>query len=180
MRNNDSGAAGIITLIFVFLLAAVLFAIMSYGIDKLTFLSIHTMTVNASQMRYDTLNIQLILFRLEPMILLIGAGINYWVTQARQSSGITDLGGMLMSAGEMIIGTFVLMIIGFFGGAAIEQVIGVMELWAFTPPEDTYFIIQYLNVVFYGMITLMIVSLIALFIVKCVQIVDYASTPGYM
>jgi len=179
--DNDSGAAGIITLMFVFLLASVIFIVSGFGIDRLTTLAIQTMGENASQLRYDTLNIQLILFRIQPLILLIGAGINYWVTESKQISGITDLGGMLMSAAEMIIGSFTLMLLTFFGGGALEMVIGTVEAWNFTPIEEHYLVIQYLSVTFYGIMTLLVVSLIALFIVRCVQIVDYSSTtPHYI
>jgi hypothetical protein len=178
--KNDEGAGGIITLMFVFLLCAMLFMIMSYGVDRLTMLSITTMTENASQFRYDSLNIQLILFRLEPMILLIGAGLNYWITESRQMTGITDLGGMLLSAAEMILGTFTIMILCYFGGSALDMVVGTMEGWNFTPVADSYLIIQYLVPAFYAFCTLLIVSIIALFVVRSVQMVDYAATPEYM
>jgi hypothetical protein len=181
MRNdsNEDAAGGIITLTFVFLLSAMLFIIMSYGVDKITLLAQTVMTTNASQMRYDSLNIQLILFRLEPMILLLGAGINYWITESRQMSGITDLGGMLMSAVEMILGTFVMMLLCFFGGGALDQVTGALEAWSFIPQADMYTVTQFLVPVFYTFMTLIIVSIIALFLLKCVQIVDYAVVPEY-
>jgi TRAP-type C4-dicarboxylate transport system permease small subunit len=178
--KNDEATGGIITLMFVFILSAVLFLAISYGIDRLTVLAAGTLTQSASQMRYDSLNIQLILFRLEPLILLVGAGLNYWITEARQMSGITDLSGMLVSAIEMIMGTFVLMLLCFFGGGALDMVVGTLEGWNFAPIADTYTIVQFLTPVYYSFMTLIIVSLIALFLMKCVQTVDFASTPEFM
>lgn len=178
--NNDRAAAGIITLVFVFLLSAILFSIIGYGVDRLTIMASKTLLESASQLRYDVMNVQLILFRIEPLILLLGAGINYWINQTRQFGGITDLGGMLTSAAEMILSTFILMILCFTGGGALDTVVGIMETWNFIPLEDTYTIIQYLAPTFYGFMTLLIVATIALFVAKCFQIVDYASTPNYM
>jgi hypothetical protein len=178
--DSESGAGGIITLMFVFLLSAIMFIIMSYGVDKITLLAQTVMTTNASQMRYDSLNVQLILFRLEPVILLLSAGVNYWVTESRQMSGISDLGGMLLSAAEMILGTFTIMLLCYFGGSALDMVVGTMEGWSFIPQADTYMVIQFLVPAFYAFCTLLIVSIIALFVVRSVQIVDYAATPEYM
>jgi hypothetical protein len=119
------------------------------------------------------------LFRIEPLILLVGAGLNYWITEARQMSGITDLSGMLTSALEMILGTFVLMLLCFFGGGALDLIVGALEGWNFVPIADTYTIVQFLTPVYYSFMTLTIISLIALFLMKCVQITDYASTPEF-
>ena len=175
--RNDEAAGGILALTFVFLLSAIMFIIMGYGVDRLTMLAQNVMTTNVNQMRYDMLNAQLILFRLEPLILLVAAGINYWVTESRQMSGITDLSGMLMSAVEMVLGTFTLMLLSFFGGGALDMIQGIMEGWAFTPIGDSYMVIQFLGSAFYSLVTLMIVSIIALFVIRSVQIVDYAITP---
>jgi len=180
MMKNDDAAGGIITLFFAFLLAGVLFVIIGFGIDRLTLLANRAFTGTAmSQLRFDVFAIQLIVFRAEPFILLIGIGINYWVNQIRMVSGAVELGTILLGAAEMIVLTIVLMMFNLFGGMALDFVVSFVNGWNFHVLEDMYFVIQYLPNVFYGFMFLLTIAVVAQFIVLCVQTVDYAGTYQY-
>lgn len=179
-NDNEMAAGGIITLIFCFLLAGTLFMLIGFGIDRLTLLSSRVFVgLAASQMRFDVFAIQLIIFRVEPFILLIGIGINYWINQVRVVSGMVELGTLLMGAGEMIILTLVLMMFTLFGGFAIDFIVQFVNTWQFTVIEDMFFVIQYLNVVFYGIMMLLTIAVVVQFVVLCVQTIDYTGTTQY-
>lgn len=181
MRTDNSEAAGgIITLMFCFLLAGILFVLIGFGIDRLTLMASKMFVgMAASQMRYDVFAIQLMIFRLEPFILLLGIGINYWVNQIRVVSGIVELGTLLMGAGEMIVLTLVLMMFNLFGGYAIDFIIQFVNGWHFVVQEDMTFVIQYLGIVYYGMMMLLTIAVVVQFVVLCVQTVDYTGTYQY-
>ena len=182
MRNEDSesAAGGIITLIFCFILAGVLFVLIGFGIDRLTVLASKLfLNVAASQMRFDVFAIQLMIFRVEPFILLFGIGINYWINQTRVVSGVVELGTLLMGAGEMIILTLVLMMFNLFGGMALDFVIQFVNTWQFVVSGDMTLVIQYLGVIFYGFMFLLTIAVVVQFVVLCVQTVDYTGTYQY-
>jgi len=179
-NDNEMAAGGIITLIFCFLLAGVLFVLIGFGIDRLTLLASKMFVdVAASQMRFDVFAVQLMIFRVEPFILLFGIGINYWINQIRVVSGVVELGTLLMGAGEMIILTLVLMMFNLFGGFGLDFVIQFVNNWQFVVLEDMTFVIQYLGVIFYGFMFLLTIAVVAQFIVLCVQTVDYTGTYQY-
>jgi hypothetical protein len=178
--DTESGAGGITTLFFAFLLAGTLFMVIGFAIDRLTLLT-SRMFVDAasSQMRFDIFLIQIAVMRVEPVILLIGIGINYWINQIRQMGGAVMLGTILMGAGEMIILTLVLMMFTLFGGMAIDTVINFVNGWQFVPIQDMYFLIQYLGTIFYAFCFLLTIAVVAQFIVLCFQTIDYAGTTNY-
>lgn len=179
-HDNSEAAGGIITLIFCFFLAGILFVLIGFGIDRLTLLASRMFVdVAASQMRFDVFALQLVLFRVEPFILLIGVGINYWINQIRIQSGVVELGTLLMGAGEMIILTLVLMMFNLFGGYAIDFVIQFVNGWQFVVQEDMTFVIQYLGVIYYGFMMLLTIAVVAQFVVLCFQTVDYTGTYQY-
>jgi len=178
--DNESAAGGIITLLFCFVLAGALFVLMGFGIDRLTLLTSKMFVdVSAAQMRYDVFAIQLMIFRSEPFIMLLGIGINYWINQTRVVSGIVELGTLLMGAGEMIILTLVLMMFNLFGGFAIDTVVSLVNGWQFVVIEDSMYVIQYLGVIFYGFMFLLTIAVVVQFIVLCVQTIDYTGTYQY-
>lgn len=178
--SNDAAAGGLITLIFTFFLAGILFVVIGFGIDRLTLLvSKMFMDVAAAQMRFDVFGFQIMVFRLEPFILLLGVGINYWINQIRQASGSVMLGTLLMGAGEMIVLTIVLMMFNLFGGGAIDFVVQFVNNWQFQVIQDMNFLIQYLGIVFYAFMFLLTIAVVAQFIVLCFQTIDYAGTTQY-
>jgi hypothetical protein len=178
--DSESAAGGLITLIFTFLLAGVLFIVIGFGIDRLTLL-VNKMYVDvaAAQMRFDVFAFQLMIFRIEPFILLLGVGINYWINQIRQQSGSVMLGTLLMGAGEMIILTIVMMMFTLFGGGAIDFVVDFVNEWQFPVIQDMNFLIQYLGTVYYAFMFLLTIAIVAQFIVLCFQTIDYAGTYQY-
>jgi uncharacterized membrane protein YidH (DUF202 family) len=178
--KNDDAAGGITTLFFAFLLAGTLFMVIGFGIDRMTLLSSRMFAdAAATQMRFDIFQFQIAVMRVEPFILLIGIGINYWINQIRQMSGAVMLGTILMCAGEMIILTLVLMMFTLFGGMGIDTIVQFVNQWAFTPAEDMYFLIQYLGTIFYAFCFLLTIAVVAQFIILCFQTVDYAGTYNY-
>jgi|WetSurMetagenome_2_1015567.scaffolds.fasta_scaffold01641_8 hypothetical protein len=178
--DSEAAAGGLISLIFTFLLAGVLFVVMGFGVDRMTLLVSKMYTdIAAAQMRFDVFSYQLMIFRLEPIILLLGVGINYWVNQIRNQSGSVMLGTLLMGAGEMIILTIVLMMFTLFGGGAMDFVVNFVNTWQFPVIQDMNFVIQYLGVVYYAFMFLLTVAVVAQFIVLCFQTIDYAGTYSY-
>lgn len=178
--DSEAAAGGIITLIFCFLLAGVLFTLIGFGIDRMTLLATRMFTgAAASQMRFDIFALQITIFRWEPLILLLGIGINYWVNQTRVISGAVELGTLLLGAAEMIVLTIVLMMFNLFGGSGIDFIVNFVNLWSFNVIEDSFFLIQYLGVVFYAFMFLLQIAVVAQFVVLCVQTVDYAGTTQY-
>jgi len=177
--DNEVAAGGIIALFFCFLLAGILFVITSFGVDRMS-LMVHTMSaVNASQMRFDVFEIQKQIFRFEPLIMLLGIGINYFVNQIRVISGSVEIGTLLRGAGEMIVLTIFLMMINLFGGQAVDFVVSFVNNWQFEVVSDMFLVIQYVGVVFYGIIMLLTIAVVVQFVILCVQTVDYANTYTY-
>jgi hypothetical protein len=179
-EDSESAAGGITTLFFAFLLAGVLFVLIGFGIDRMILLASRMFVgAAASQMRFDIFSMQLMIFRVEPFIMLLGIGINYWINQIRQMSGSVMLGTLLMGAGEMIILTIVLMMFTLFGGMAIDFVIQFVNGWNFVVLEDMFFLIQYLGTIYYAIMFLLTIAVVAQFVILCFQTIDYAGTYQY-
>jgi hypothetical protein len=178
--DNESAAGGIITLVFCFILAGTLFVLIGFGIDRITLLTSRLFVgAAASQMRFDIFAFQIAIFRAEPFILLIGIGINYWINQIRQLSGTVMLSTLLMGAGEMIILTIVLMMFNLFGGMAIDFIVQFVNGWQFVVLDDMFFLIQYLGTIFYALMFMLTIAVVAQFVILCFQTVDYSGTYQY-
>ena len=181
MDHEEASAGGIITLVAVFLVSGILFVAIGYGIDKITLLTATLYATSpASQIRFDTVEWMIAIFRIEPIILLIGAGINYFVNSIREYSGAVSLSVLLSGAAEMIALSIVLIAMTLFGGGAVDQVIYFINNWQIGgTPIDLFSAIQYTGVVFYGFMLLINISLIIQFLILCVQTVDYANVRTY-
>jgi len=173
---NDDAAAGIFTLIAVFLLASVLFIVIGYGIDRFTLMSSAMFSgTAASQMRFDTVNIMVAAFRVEPFILLMAIGANYWIGEMRQQTGMADVGTMIMAAVEMITMTLILIAFTLFGGYGLDSVVRFANNFTVVNPDLSMFsAVQYLAPLFYGVMFLILVGVIIQFIMTCVKTVDYS------
>jgi hypothetical protein len=178
--KNDQAAAGIIALIFVFLLAGILLIITSFGVDRITLLSSKMFVdVAAAQMRYDVFSLQLMIWRLLPIIILLSTGISYWIVQTRTGTGYVDIGGTLMSSAELIIVLFLLMVFDLFGGAGLDAVVGVTNLTVLPVLSDLTTVIQYLGVTFYAMMFLLSVAAVAMFVIQQFKVIDYGGSDFY-
>ena len=175
-HDNDEAAVGIFTLVLVFLLASVLFIVIGYGIDRFTLLSSAMFTgTAATQMRFDTVGIMIAAFRVEPFILLIGIGMNYWLAEMRQQTGMADVGTMIMAAVEMITMTLILIAFTLFGGYGIDMVVNFANNYAVATPDLSLFMaVQYISPMFYGIMFLILVGVIVQFIMTCYKSVDYS------
>ena len=177
--DNESGAGSTITLVSVFLLTCILFVLIGYGIDKVIMVSLNMVNViPATQMRYDTIKVMLLIFQFEPFIILIGAGINTWVVSTRSQSGEVDLGGMLAGASEMLLLTLGMIGLVMFGGAALEGLIGVINNvpYAMTSQADLYSAVIYIGPVFYGLCVIGLMGVLLQFLMLCVQTIDYGTS----
>jgi len=177
--DNEEAAGATITLIAVFFLSCILFILIGYGIDKIVAVSIATATIiPATQMRYDTIGVMLMIFRFEPFVILIGAGVNTWVVSTRSQSGEVDLGGMLGGAAEMILLTLGMIALTMFGGAAIEAVANTTNnIPAMIVPQlELYSAVIYIGPAFYGLCFLGLCGAVIQFVLLCVQTVDYSQS----
>jgi hypothetical protein len=180
-NNEDASAGGIIALVGVFLLAGVLFVAIGFGIDRFTLMAFRMFTNTASsQIRFDTVNLQLMIFRAEPFILLLFAGLNYWVTEIRQYSGTIPLGTMLMNAAEMIILSLVTILFTLFGGYALDMTMSFVNGWNVAGVDlDMTLAAQYGGMLFYGVMFLAMIGVILQFCIAAVQITDYSQSYSY-
>lgn len=178
--DNEVAAGATITITAVFLLSCILFVLIGFGIDKVIMANDGFQSIiSSSQMRYDVIKIMLMTFEFEPFIILIGAGINVWVSSARTTSGESDLSGMVWAAAELLLLTLGMIALTTFGGLAIETVINVMNnivLTATTQP-GLYNAVIYIAPVFYGLCVLGLFGAVIQYIMTCVQTVDYGT--GY-
>lgn len=173
--NNDDAAAGVFTFVLIFFLAAILFIAVGFGIDRFTVVAAKMFVGSAAaQMRFDVVNLQLLAFRIEPFILLLGLGINYWVSEMRQFSGMADVGTMIVAAVEMITMTLVLTAFTLFGGFGLDTLVNVVNNFTIINPDlDMFAAVQYISPVFYGAMLIILIGVIVQFLMTCVQTVDY-------
>lgn len=179
-RDTEEAAGATLTLVSVFLLSCILFILIGYGIDKVVQMSlVMQSSLPSTQMRYDVIQIMIMVFRFEPFVILIGAGINVWVASIRTTSGEVDLAAMLTAASEMLLLTLGVTALTMFGGMAIEGVIFVMNglPLSSTFQPGLYSAVIYIAPVFYGLCVLGLMGAVIQFIIQCVQTVDY--NPGY-
>lgn len=181
MDHEEASAGGIVTLIAVFLVAGVLFVAIGFGIDRITLITNALYgTSPSSQIRFDTVEFMIATFRIEPIILLIGVGINYINNSIREYSGAISLSTLLMGAAEMITLTILLIAFTLFGGGAIDQIISYMTTWQVGGnPIELFSAVQYSGVLFYGFMLLINIALIIQFLILCVQTVDYSNVRTY-
>lgn len=173
--NEDASVAGVFTLVSIFLLAGALFVLIGYGVDKviLANTSLFGAGVAFSQMRFDAVNLQVMVFRAEPVVLLLGLGINYWINALRQSSGVLSLGSLLVGAIEMIFETLIIIALTLYGGLGLDMVIQAVNTWKVTGAAELYAAVQYTGAIFYGIMFLLLVAAVVLFFLQCIQTVDY-------
>lgn len=175
--KNDEAAGALIGLTLLFLLCGIMFVVVGFGIDRITLAASSSVLGDAAaQLRFDVLNIQLLIFRLEPFIVLLGGGINYWINRNRQMSGEVDVGSTLIAGAEMILVTLVLVVLNMFGGGALDTVTKTVDAWNFVPIADHYTLIQYLPNAFYGIVMLLTVAVVAAFVISMFKVVDYSNT----
>lgn len=181
VNNEEASAGGLLTLITVFILAGILFLLIGFAVDKIIMVALRLFSSSGtSQMRFDIVNLQLLVFRAEPIVLLIGLGINHWVNAMREYSGAVSLGSLLSGAAEMIMLTVVMIALTLFGGAAIDMIMNStngMNIVGAT--GELYGAVQYAAPVFYGFMLLILIGIVIQFVILCVQTVDYSQMRTY-
>lgn len=175
--DNDQAAGAVLSIVATFILSAILFIIIGYGVDRVIQLSIALQGLPSTQMRYDVVKIMLTTFRFEPIIVLVGVGINAWVASTRTLSGEVDLANMLLGASEMIVITLVCIALTMFGGLGLEYVINVVNTNLLLSSGDLllYQAVQYIAPTIYGLCFLALVGAIIQYILLCIQVVDYGT-----
>jgi len=180
--SEDGSAGGLITLVLVIILAGIMYLLVGGAIDKIIMVGLKLFSGSgASQMRYDTINLLLLVFRAEPLVVLLGVGINHWVNALREYSGGVSLSGMAIAVIEMMIGTVIMVAITLFGGAAIDLVIASsngMTIMGANP--ELYSAVQYTGPIFYGFCLLITIGLVIQFVITCVSVADYSQLRGVM
>lgn len=185
--DNSEAAGAVISIVAVFLLSSALFVIIGYGIDRVVAAMIHMQFMPSSQLRYNILTIFLTTFRFEPILILVGTGLNAWVASIRTVSGEIDLSSMMLAASELILITIALIAITVFGGLGLESVINIVNtnpmlngslLPASIVPEilPLYQAVQFLPNVVYGLAFLGLVGAIIQWFLTCVQVSDYSQS----
>lgn len=180
-NDSEEAAAGVFTYVLLFFMAAILFIIIGFGIDRFTLIS-STMFYNApaSQMRFDVVNLMLLAFRAEPVILFVCIGINYWVCELRQYSGMVDVGTMVLATVEMITMTLIVVAFTLFGGYGLDTLVNFVNNFTVVNPDLSLFAaVQYIAPVFYGCMFLILLGVVIQFIMTCVQTVDYSQYQMY-
>jgi hypothetical protein len=174
-HTNEDAAAGIFTFVLLFFLCGILFIVVGFGVDKITALASTMYTgINESQLRFETANWMLLVFRAEPLIFLILIGYNFWVSEMRQNSGMADTGTMIIAVAEVITMTFIIIMFTLFGGSALDTVVQFVNTFPVTNPDiSLYSAVQYISVCFYGIMFLVLVGILAQFGMTCVRTVDY-------
>lgn len=181
--NEEASVGGIFTFIAVFLIAGFLFIANGYAVDQIILTNINMFGTGTgfSQMRFDVVQLQILAFRAEPIILLLGLGINYWVNSLRRFSGDISLGVVMAGAIEMIFSTLIIMALTLFGGMGLDAVIGYVNTANFPGASGVlgmFSAVQYVAPAFYGIMALLTVGTIILFFVLCVQTTDYTNQYG--
>lgn len=174
--NSEDAAAGVFTYVLLFFMAALLFIVIGFGIDRFTLIA-STMFYNlpASQMRFDVVNLMLLVFRAEPVILFVCIGINYWVCELRQFSGMVDVGTMILAVVEMITLTLVVVAFTLFGGYGLDTLVNFVNNFTVLNPDLSLFAaVQYIAPVFYGTMFLILLGVVIQFVMTCVQTVDFS------
>jgi hypothetical protein len=136
--------------------------------------------VGESQLRFDTFNVMIMAFRIEPIIMLVSIGVNYWVSTLRINNSMADTGTMIIAAAEMITMTFILIVFELFGGSALDNLVNFINKFPVANPDvSLYVAVQYINVCFYGIMFLIMVGVIVQFCMVCVKTVDYNQFNNY-
>ena len=174
-HHNEDAAAGIFTFVLLFLLCGILFLIIGFGVDKVTMLASNLYTgVGESQLRYEIANLMLVVFRAEPILVLILIGVNFWVSELRVNSGMADTGTMVIAAAEMITMTFIILMFTLYGGYALDTLVTFVNSYTVINPDvSLYSAVQYISPSFYGIMFLILIGVIVQFAMTCVRTVDY-------
>lgn len=181
--NDEASVGGIFTLIAVFLIAGFLFVAIGYAIDQIIMTNINVFGsgTSFSQMRFDVVQLQILAFRAEPIIMLLGLGVNYWINSLRKFSGDISLGVVMAGAIEMIFSTLIIMALTLFGGMGLDAVMNYVNSANFPGADGVigmFNAVQFVAPAFYGIMMLLTVGTIILFFVLCVQTTDYANQYG--
>ena len=182
-HHNEEAAASLFTFVLLFFLCAILFIMVGFGVDKITMISANMFTgIGDSQLRYETANVMILAFRVEPIIMLLGLMINNWVSTLRVNTGMADTGTMIIAGAEMITMSLIMIVFTLFGGYALDNLVNfINKFTVITPDLSLYSAVQYITPCFYGIMFLILMGIIIQFIMTCVRTVDIMSitpTPG--
>ena len=174
-HRNEDAAAGVFTYVLLVFLCGILFLVIGFGIDKVTALASTMYTgVGESELRFSTVNWMLLVWRVEPLLVLILVGFNYWVSELRTNSNMADTGTMIIAAAEVVTMTFIIIMLTLFCGGALDTVVNFVNTFPISSPDTSlYAAVQYISVTYYGVMFLVLLGVIVQFAMTCVQTVDY-------
>lgn len=176
-NNDEASAGGIVTLVAIFLLAGTVFVVNGFAIDQIT-MSINSgmfTATSATQMRYDVFNLMVMVFRFQPILILIALGINRLLSANMQFSEETPLSKLTIGVVEMMLLTVVIMAFTMFGGFALDSVVSIVTTLNFGNSTG-FAIIQFIPNLFYGIMFLALIGICIQFVLECVQVSDHSNT----
>jgi len=182
MDNEDGSAGGIFTLVSIFLLAGFLFVVNGFVLDQLTLMANSGMfaTTAASQLRYDVFNLIIMVFRFQPIIVLIALGINQLMSSNMQFSETTPLSSLAFGVIELEFITTIIMAVAMFAGYGLDTVVSTVSTTGIgasaTMGTSGFTLIQLIPNVFYGTMLIIIIGATIQFVLECVQVSDHSNS----
>jgi hypothetical protein len=172
---DDNAAAGIFTFVLLFLVCSVVYLAIGFGTDKITAIGAKMfIDTAASQMRFSITNWELQVFRAEPLIMFLSIGINYWVSELRQFSGMADTSTMIVASVEMITLTLVIIVFTLYGGYGLDTLVNIINHNTVVSPDLALFgAVQYISPLFYIVMFLILIGVVVQFVMTCVRTIDF-------
>lgn len=182
MDNEEASAGGIFALVSIFLLAGFIFVVNGFVLDQLTGVANSGMFENvaASQLRYDVFNLMVMVFRFQPIMVLLALGLNQLMSSNMQFSEMTPLSKLAFGVIELEFITVIMMAVAMYGGYGLDAIVSTVSLMGLgttgTVGTTGYTLIQYIPNVFYGVMILIIIGATIQFVLECVQVSDHTNS----
>lgn len=179
--NDEASASGIITIVAIFLLAGFLLIANGYVVDVILEIAntASFATAPATQMRYDIVQLQVMLFRFLPILVLISLGINRLLAANREFSEVAPLSSLSFGVVEMVFLEIVALVVTVFGGHAIDTVVSTMTSFTMGGSEGLRLmsgVIQYTPNIFAGCMFLISCGIAIQFVLEAVQVADHSDS----
>lgn len=182
MDNEEASAGGIFALVSIFLLAGFIFVVNGFVLDQLTGVANSGMFENvaASQLRYDVFNLMVMVFRFQPIMVLLALGLNQLMSSNMQFSEMTPLSKLAFGVIELEFITVIMMAVAMYGGYGLDTIVSSVSALGLgatgTMGTTGYTLIQYIPNVFYGVMILIIIGATIQFVLECVQVSDHTNS----
>jgi len=180
--NEEASAGGIFALVSIFLLAGFIFVVNGFVLDQLTGIANSGIFagVAASQLRYDVFNLMVMVFRFQPILVLLALGLNQLMSSNMQFSEMTPLSKLAFGVIELEFITVIIMAVAMYAGYGLDTVVSTVSNMGLgttgTVGTTGYTLIQYIPNVFYGVMILIVIGATIQFMLECVQVSDHTNS----